>query len=258
MKCSDEFKLAYREFVCGKRECILSVLIHAMLLVGVLFSLTIFLHISGIGDSFLGARLNSQYEFRLMGFTGEDAEWLQEREITVNIYDDAGMPQYGNVSSLRRIWLTKFQAIIKGKDIWSTELDDALTVLLFLHLLFAITTVVLWIVWANTMSNSRAMKAAERKTCIEMYYRLGMSKGAIAVIFFLYFLIREAVALLSAVGINALVIYAVNRYLAASMKVTYSIPKISAPVVLAVTVLTGLFLAVGCLKMGRDKRVGEG
>ena len=258
MRCSDEFKLAYREFACGRRECILSVLIHAMLLVGMLFSLTMFWHISGIGDSFLGARLNSQYEFRLAGFTDEDTEWLREREITVSIYDDAGVPQYGNVSSLRRIWLTKFQAIIKGKDIWSAELDDALTVLLFLHLLFAITTIVLWIVWANTMSNSRAMKAEERRTCIEMYYRLGMSKGSIAVVFFLYFLIREAVALLSAVVVNALAIYAVNRYMAASMKVNYRLPGISAPVVLAVAVLAGLFLAVGCLKMGRDKRVGEG
>lgn len=258
MKCSDEFKLAYREFAGGKRECVLSVLIHAMLLVGVLFSFTMFLHISGIGDSFLGASMNAPYDFQLTGFSGEDTEWLREREITISVYDDAGIPTYGKVSSLRRIWLTKFQAILAGKDIWSAELDDALTVLLFLHLLFAITAIVLWVVWANTMYNSWAMKAAERKTCIDMYYRLGMSRGAISGIYFLYFVFRELLALLLAVGVNALVIFTVNRFVTASMNVTYRLPKMSLPTVSAVAVLAVVFLTVGCLKMRGDERVGEG
>ena len=187
MKWSDDFKLAYREFVYGKRECIISVMIHALLIVGILFSLTLFLHVSGIGESFLGNNIE-EYRFQLSGFTEEEIEWLHEHGITTDSIDADGKPKWGVIGSLKGIWITKLEAILQGKDIWNELYDDALTILLFLHLLFFVIAFVLWIVWINTMFNSWAMKNSERKMCIVMYHRLGMTRKDIAGLYTLYFL----------------------------------------------------------------------
>ncbi|MBR6018826.1 MAG: hypothetical protein IK055_01250 [Lachnospiraceae bacterium] len=258
MKCSDDIRLAYREFSYGKRECVLSVLIHALLIAGVLFSVTMFLHVAGIGDGFFGSRMEGKYSFQLFGFAKADEGWLKERGITVSDYDDEGRPAYGELGSLRRIWLTKFEATVRGKDIWNAQLDDALAVLLFLHLLFAATAVILWIVWVNTLFNSWSMKTEERKVCIGMYYRLGMPKGSIASVYTLYFAVRACLAFGLAVGINALLIAVVKRFMSRTMKVSYPLPCASGAVIAAAAVLTVAFLLAGYLKMRRNRRVFEG
>ena len=257
MKWSDDVKLAYREFAYGKRECVISMIIHSLLIVGVLFSVTLFLHVSGVGESFFG-NSSDGYWFRLSGFTEEDTEWLHEHGITMDIVDVDGNPKSGKAESLRGIWVTKFAAVIQGKDIWNELYDDALTVLLFLHILFLVTAFVLWIVWINTMLNSWAMKTAERKLCIDMYHRLGMPRTDIAGLYLLYFLIRDLIALGAAIGVNALLIGWVNRYLRNSIEVDYRMPAVSAEMIAITAVMMFLFLLIGCRKMRRNQRVFEG
>lgn len=258
MRFADRCKLAFREFSYAKKECFLSVIIQVFLIVGMFFSLTLFIHVSDIGNGFLGKAFSDGFEFELFGFHSEDEQWLKENGFTDVLKDEKGNPVNGTLLSIGRIWKIKFLALINGKDIWNGSLDDGLNILLFLHFIFGVTVIILFIIWMNNVSNSFAMKQVERKNYVSMIHRLGMSKGNICSIFGFYFGVRYMISFVCAVALNLLLIFFTNEFLSKTFGTSYKLPGIINGVLILTTCLSGVFLLISCVKMRRNQSVFEG
>ena len=242
MKQNDVVKLSINEFKYDKRECILSDLLQIFILSGVFFLFTIFLNLEGVASDYIQPLYEQGFEFELVGYTEADNSKLENMGFFNITYSEYG--SYGYVHSLENIWIYKIKAAIEGKDIWSGNLDEIISVILFTRLVFLFLGVGLLIIMYNNIANSYTMKLINRQKFISMMFHLGAKRLEVRRIFNLYFLVRMSIASLVAILINSLYIKCINAYISKYMFIFSDFPTVSLELITVIIVSSFMILIV--------------
>lgn len=225
MKKSDILKLVYQEFKFDKQECILSTLLHTLIFTSAIFLFTISFFIEGIADEYMKPVFTDGYMFTFNNFSGKEIEELEEMGFYDIYVDEEG--GVGTINSIENIWNYKIKAAIDGKDIWSNDVDDVLTVILFIRLILSFLGICLIIVMINNMANSFSMKIINRKKYITMLFQLGVKSSTCCYLYNIYFGLRNIIGCCFAIILNFICIELLNIYMKNNMYIYSKFPHFS-------------------------------
>ena len=242
MTNSDIAHLAFLEFRYDKRECILSILLHTLTFLCVLFLLSIASGLVPTADEFLKPVYSSNvgYFFTLKGYEESDEEKLSKMGFTNLVYLEDGSV-YACKNDLVGLQSQIFFARLSGRDIWSSELEDILKVLFAIECSLASLCILLALMSASGLSGAVSMKLLRRERYIAMLGMLGASKRQVRNVFALYFFLRLLVATVLALLINAGAVAFLNSYISTVFAVDSKVSLFSASVI-SVLIAGGLII----------------
>lgn len=241
MKFCDKIKLILHEFRYDKAEWILSVMLQCVIFVSVLFLWTVSLGLDEICTDYLKPVYEDGYTFAISGFAEEDLPKLEQMGFYDADISEDGEVRMATTDTLDGIWIYKLKAAFEGRDIVNEEIEETLAVMLFCQIILGAVGIIMLIIMVNNLTNSYAMKMLSRKTYINMLSQLGCYQNVIESIYYIFFVIRNIVALIMAFAINAASIAWLNRYISENMKIKASFAQFDMWLV-AGMVLSSVFL----------------
>lgn len=233
MKCDDLLKLVRREYYFEKIESAVSIFVQSSVYFLTLLLFSVSYQLSVIFDQYLSKIYSNGYLFRIKGFMEEDMNQLT----SIGFYD-IHLDRIGvaRIDSIENIWLYKCFFLLKGKDIWSAELEEALNMLMFCKLLFFMLGGFMLLLLLNNISNSIFMKLNRRWNYIIMLNCLGCSMRLCKKLFRFFFLSRYIISLIIAAILYIIGIFKVNRFLTEKLSLPAGITFHNGPVLLVFTI----------------------
>lgn len=251
MKVIDILKLSKYEYKYNKKECIYSGLVHIVILVCMLVSLTFSIDISKISNDYISPKYNGEFSFKLRGFCEEDTDWLEKRGFSNLIYDEDGNIFMADCTSIVHIWKYKLQAVFAHKDIWSEELDSYLEIVLYGRVIFFTITVIMFIMYVNSLLNSINMKNEERKRYKLMLSNIGAQKKDCIKIFLFYFITKNCIEYFAVIAINFLIINAMNNIINKKLNISTVIDSFKPGIILFTFLLSIMIISVSIVRIWR-------
>lgn len=257
MKFWDKLKLILHEYRYEKTEWLLSVMLHWLIFTSVLFLLTLALSMDEICGEYMKPMYPEGYDFILTGYCEEEIAQLKEMGFYDITFSSEGDSCYAMRDDLHGIWMHKLEAALLGKDIWNESLDEILSVMFFCQLTFGAIGVVMFIVMMNHLSNSFTMKLMRRKNYIRMLRQLGCPCKVCQEIYYEFFVIRNVLALILAIGTNGYLIHRLNEYMQERMYIMSAFPKIHWMLVLVIWLISMFMMWISFQKQWRQMDEGE-
>ena len=211
MKLSDKLTIVEREYKSGCKEVVAGLLLQILILSCFLFMFSLMLDMFQLGNSYLKKIYKDGYTFELHGYSEEDKNEIEQMGFRYIEDSDAGLQ--GKLDSLDHILIWKANALIHGKDVWNSELDEYIVTFAVFQAILAIVGIGLLLVMLNNLSNALSMKLVHRQKFIDMLFLLGETKRGIYKIYSTYFGIRPIFACICAflIYINICVLF--NNYI---------------------------------------------
>ncbi|HAZ90739.1 MAG TPA: hypothetical protein DCX21_02085 [Eubacterium sp.] len=244
MKLRDKIRLSLFEFSYGKAEWIVSIILYTMVFTCILFLGTMGHDMDRVLGGMLSPYADQKFFCQLSGYTASDVKELEKLGLTDFLIQDDGTISGADIHSLNGIWKIKFGALLSHRDIYLSEIESDLMVLLFVKIVMYGLSLALLSLMAGNLSNSYAMKLAHREKYIDMLYSLGMSKRECRGIYARFFGIKNVVSLCLAVGLNALCIRGVNVYARENFKTYETFDGFKLKLVCLIALLCALLAAV--------------
>jgi len=212
MKNSDKLRLVFREYRFGCLENIISVGLQALIFTIVILLFTVSFELDDVLSGYMNPMYSQGYGFDLFGYSQDDIPELEKQGFRdIEFYEDGDA--YGYRDNLSDIWFIKILAIMDGKDIWNSELDEIVNYIFFGQITFLALGVVMFIIMLNNISNSISMRLMLREKYLRMMSGLGCRKSILRSIFFMVFAFRSILAILVAVAAVAVCVDKINAYL---------------------------------------------
>ena len=227
MKFWDKIRLILHEYRYEKLEWMISVGLQWLIFTSVLFLFTVAFSVDEICGEYMKTIYPEGYDFFLTGYGEQDISKLEEMGFCDISFSSVGDSGYARRDDLDGIWRHKLQAAFSGKDIWNEGLDEILCAMLFCQITFFAIGVVMLMVMLNNLSNSFTMKLMRRKHYIRMLRQLGCSRRVCQEIYYIFFALRNVLALILATGMNAFLVTMLNRYMAETMYIYASFDRVS-------------------------------
>jgi hypothetical protein len=243
VKIRDRWTLSLLEFSYDKKEWILSVTLHAMVFACVIFLSTVACEVNGVVGKSLNRYYKDGYVCKLRGYTLSSSKELETMGFT-NLIEDEGFITSGTLDSLENIIRYKIKALTEDKDIFCMDMEESIRVIFFVQIVFFLLALVLFMLMCGNLANACAIKISKRENYIRMLTELGMSKKACSYIYVRFFLIRNAMALLIAVGLNALVMIKINRYMKEAMNFNCGFRVLNINMICLIAVLSLFFMII--------------
>lgn len=196
MRRLDLFKLVQREYRFEKAESVVSILVQSLVYFLTLLLFSISHVLDEIFDHFLVKYYKDGFAFNIGGFDEGDRNLLLSMGFYEIHFDGTA---YAKRSSLRNIWYYKILSLLRGKDIWSFDLEEAMNTLLFFKILFIALGFFLLLLLINNISNSVFMKLNRRCHYIEMLNCVGYPSVLCRRIFGYFFLFRYLLSFIIAI-----------------------------------------------------------
>lgn len=256
MRLYDTLRLVKNEFRYGKMEWIVSMILQILIFSCALFVLSLALDMDRLGDAYLHKLYPDGYEFSFRGYTRDDRSELEEMGFhDFSLDEEDGI---GKINEIKGLWLKKIKAVIKGRDIWNSEIDEFVVVIGLFQVVFGIIAILLLFIMINNLSNSFSMKLMRREYYIKMLSGLGCRKLEIERIYYIFFSIRNLLALFISLAINAGLALLFNSYIANLLGISSELDVMRIKEGICLILLVELMMVIIFKKVWRESNVDNG
>jgi len=243
LKTKDKLRLSVLEFHYDKKEWLISVTLQTLVYICILFLTTIAIDIDRVFTTYLDKFYNDGYSCSLEGYENQDTAKLKEMGFYDFIIED-GKVERATLNSSRNLLIKKFQSIISGKDIYCADIEDDLSVMLFSIIVFAFLSIILFFLMCGNLHNALTSKLSKRHKYITMLIKLGMSKKECSRIYLRFFMLRNVLALIMAVGINVIMISRISKYFQTIIGKTSNFSAFNPGLILCLTLISLWFIKI--------------